>query len=84
MLDDSLEIRMNAKVQRQRSAVNDSVPRSSARPATAVQPDEQFSPPHAEDRPSPAEQPRRVDPLWMITAAGAALFVFLLGAVTFS
>lgn len=74
---------MNAQVQRRHSAVNDSIPRSSARPATAVEPDAQLSPPLAEDRPSPS-MPRRVDPLWMITAAGAALFVFLLGAVTFS
>lgn len=75
---------MNAQVQRQRSDVSDSIPRSSARPATAVQPNAQFSPPLAEDRPSSPSAPRRVDPLWMITAAGAALFVFLLAAVTFS
>lgn len=73
---------MNAQVQHHRSVASDPIPRSSARSATAARADAQSSPPLAEDRPS--STPRRVDPLWMITAAGALLFVFLMAAVSFS
>lgn len=74
---------MNAQLQRHPSELDESIPRSSARPATTARPDVQSSPSAAEDRPLPAKV-QRVDPLWMITAAGAFLFVFLLAAMSFS
>lgn len=79
---------MSAQAQQHRSVVGDSISRSSAR-APTVRPHAQFPPTVAEDRSTPAEDrqqakgPRRVDPLWMITAAAAALFVFLAVAVAF-
>lgn len=74
---------MNAQLQRHPSELGDSIPRSSARPATTARPEVQSSPPVAEDRPTPPKNPQRVDPLWMITAAAAFLFVFLLAAMSF-
>lgn len=74
---------MNAQVQRHPAELDDSIPRSSARPATPARPGVQSSPPAAEDRPSPLKHPQRVDPLWMITGAAAFLFVFLLAAMSF-
>lgn len=72
---------MNAQLQRHPAEPDDSIPRSSARSATPA-PDVQFSPPAAEDRPTPPSNARRVDPLWMITVAGALMFAFLLAAVS--
>lgn len=75
---------MNAQVQHHSRKLDPSLPRSSARPATTARTGVQSSPSAAEDRPLPAAKVQRVDPLWMITAAGAFLAVFLLAAVTFS
>ncbi|WP_153067321.1 hypothetical protein [Steroidobacter cummioxidans] len=72
---------MNAQLQRQPSELDDSIPRSSARPATDA-PVVQLSSPAAEDRPTPPGNDRRVNPLWMITAAGALMFAFLLAAMS--
>ena len=74
---------MNAQVQRRPSELDESIPRSSARPATTARPRVQSSPPAAEDRPTSPKEAQRVDPLWMITAAAALLFVFLLAAMSF-
>jgi len=72
---------MNAQLQRHPSELGDSIPRSSARPATPA-PRVQTSPPVAEGRPTSSSDDRRVNPLWMITVAGALLFAFLLAAMS--
>lgn len=81
---------MNAKLDRQHDILDDSLPRSSARAPSAALPGTQ-SPPAAEDRfilgrqtpEANSATARRVDPLWMITVAGALMFIFLAVAVTF-
>jgi hypothetical protein len=80
---------MNAQLQPRRVVDDEPIFRSSARVSTAVQADAQFPQALAEDRSTenrstPATQPHRVNPLWMITWAGAAMFVCLMAAVTFS
>jgi hypothetical protein len=77
MRDELLEIIMNAQVQPRRSIADDPISRSSARPPHTARAIAQQSPPLAEDRSLSSETRRRVDPLWMITAAAALLFVFL-------
>jgi len=72
---------MNAQLKRHPSEFDDSLPRSSARPAPPA-PDVQVSPPVAEDRPTPPSNDQRVNPLWMITVAGALMFAFLLAAMS--
>ena len=73
---------MNAQVQRHPAELDDSIPRSSARPATPARPGVQSSPPAAEDRPTPPKHAQRVDPLWMITGAAAFVFFFMLAAIS--
>lgn len=73
---------MNAQVQHPPSELDESIPRSSARPTIAARSNVQSSPPAAEGRPAPPSNAQRVDPLWMITVAGALLFAFLLAAVS--
>lgn len=77
---------MNAQMKQHRPVTGETLPRSSARAPSAAQPSAQF-PPVAEDRSIPSqpakERPWRVDPLWMITAAGALMFLFFAAMVSF-
>jgi hypothetical protein len=74
---------MNAQLQLRRLD-DEPISRSSARVATAVQADAQFPQALAEDRSTSPPEEHQVNPLWMITWAGAAMFVFLAAVVTFS
>lgn len=75
---------MNAQVQYPRPLANPSSPRSSERAASTTRADIEVAPAVTEDRFFSSQlRQSQVNPLWMITAAGALLFVFLAAAVAF-
>jgi hypothetical protein len=75
---------MNAQVKRHRSVRGHSRPKSSTPVAISEPLNTQFCPAPSKHRSIPSKDRQRVDPLWMITAAAAALFAFLAVAVSFS